>query len=126
MEYGHFWHTSNGALLQSDVGSTFNLHSNWVANTSQIVGIPTQYGPHEPWKIVAQAHGRTKPFRPPRGASPELSEGQQQPKKRYSMQKTVNDGRPPDTEKALLKSRQKIRSKGAHSTDASKGKLNLY
>ena len=42
------------------------------------------------------------------------------------MQKTVNDGRPPDTAKALLKSRQKIRPKGAHSTDASKGKLNLY
>jgi hypothetical protein len=52
-----------------------------------IEGIPIRYGQPEPWKVIAQQLGRTKPSRAP----------QPEAKKRKK-----NDGRPPDTSRELL------------------------
>lgn len=50
-------------------------------------GVPIRYGRAEPWKVIAQQIGQTKPSRAPK---PEESK------------RKKNDGRPPDTAKELL------------------------
>lgn len=72
-------------------------------------GVPIRYGTAEPWKVIAQRIGRTKPSRAP----------QAQDKRRKK-----NDGRPPDTAKELLhvkKGRRANASKAATSTASSSG-----
>ncbi|KAJ7017996.1 hypothetical protein C8F04DRAFT_978179 [Mycena alexandri] len=53
-----------------------------------IVGVPIRHGQAEPWKVIAQHIGRTKPGRAPNAAN--------------SRRKLKNDGRPPDTSAELL------------------------
>ncbi|KAJ3009429.1 hypothetical protein NUW54_g2783 [Trametes sanguinea] len=65
------------------------------------VGAPIRYGQAEPWKMTEQRIGRTKPSRDPQHKTRHGS--------RYH-----NDGRPPDTRKAIQKGKQqhvKIRQK---------------
>ncbi|KAJ7440431.1 hypothetical protein FB451DRAFT_1191601 [Mycena latifolia] len=50
-------------------------------------GVPIRYGQAEPWKVISQVIGRTKP-----GRAPEAS----------SSKRGTNDGRPPDTSAELL------------------------
>lgn len=71
-----------------------------------LAGVPIRYGRAEPWKVIAQQIGRTKPSRAPDAAG---------------SKRQKNDGRPPDTSAELLgASKSSKRSKGK---DASKPKL---
>ncbi|KAJ6478267.1 hypothetical protein C8R45DRAFT_1216466 [Mycena sanguinolenta] len=72
--------------------------------TGTIAGVPIRYGQAEPWKVISQQIGRTKPSR-----APETS----------SSQRKKNDGRPPDTSAELLGSSKsnKGSSKGPSKPD---------
>ncbi|KAJ7024054.1 hypothetical protein C8F04DRAFT_890996, partial [Mycena alexandri] len=52
-----------------------------------LVGVPIRHGQAEPWKVIAQRIGRTKPGRAPDAAN---------------SRRKKNDGRPPDTSAELL------------------------
>lgn len=62
-------------------------------------GTLIRYGQPEPWKVIAQQIGRTKPSR-----APDPQENRQK----------KNDGRPPDTSKELLSTKTKLPTKLHH------------
>ncbi|KAJ6481243.1 hypothetical protein C8R47DRAFT_1322273 [Mycena vitilis] len=70
--------------------------------TGTIEGVPIRYGQAEPWKVISQQIGRTKPSRAPDSAG---------------SKRKKNDGRPPDTSAELLGS-----SKSSKGSDKPKAK----
>ncbi|KAI0737390.1 hypothetical protein C8Q80DRAFT_1125393 [Daedaleopsis nitida] len=72
------------------------------------VGTKISYGQQERWKIIAKQHGRTKLTRQPHRIRDEPF----RPSKRPQISRYHNDGRPPDTAKALVQGRM-TKSKGS-------------
>lgn len=90
-----------------------------LTNIFLIEGIPTRYGQAEPWKVIHNHIGRTKPSRAPDpstkkrkrtdGRAPDTSKEIVQSAKRQ--RRNASDGRPPDTIKALKLTKTKTTKK---------------